>query len=321
MMLVRPVDNIIKPPLERLISKPKFTAEELAQMHQQVNGVVAHEPSVEKPMRAFPTTLRAPLQVEEPASGEASSFWTSCLGGLCIPSTAGQQPEVTLVEKQPEEAAEMISPKVKRKPVVFDLETTSPDPTPVALPDRILQNHLALQEHFGKLTLSPPPARPQMPLPSDAAMCHLSEVQYKRLAAFANSLTVDAMSGALAPTAEYEYIYVFRLDGDHIWTPEISLKIGRTSSVERRLKQWTRQCKQQVDFLDSFPTLYAPLLERLIHLELQEVNVRRTCEGCGSVHREWFTLDRDTARGRVRRCVDRWETFLHEVHASQLTAS
>ncbi|KAK5694353.1 hypothetical protein LTR17_024872 [Elasticomyces elasticus] len=48
-------------------------------------------------------------------------------------------------------------------------------------------------------------------------------------------------------------------------------------------------------------------VERLIHLELQEKQVKRQCAACGKEHREWFEMDASQAGIRgVDECVKRW---------------
>ena len=50
-----------------------------------------------------------------------------------------------------------------------------------------------------------------------------------------------------------------------------------------------------------------PRVERLIHLELQDKRVMRSCEGCSKEHREWFEVEasREGVRA-VDECVRRW---------------
>ncbi|ORY87898.1 meiotically up-regulated gene 113-domain-containing protein [Protomyces lactucae-debilis] len=313
-------EPFLAPPLERLRSTPKFTKDALAAMHEQINGRVSTPPVAEKPMRAFPATLRTPAEQEIGEAGTNASFWGACFG--CFAASPPSVETLPSVPEKPPSDDTKRAAKVARKPVVYDVQGTEMQPVapagPAALPARILQNHLDLQQHLQHLTLAPSAAQ-YIPDATDPSVAQLTPAQYKKLASYAQSLADRSEAGTLAaPSAVFEYIYVFRLDGDHHWTPQISLKIGRTSSVERRLKQWTRQCKQQVDFLDSFPTQYSSSLERLIHLELQVENVRTACDGCGTVHREWFALERDTARGRVRRSVERWQQFLQGIHRGQI---
>ncbi len=48
-------------------------------------------------------------------------------------------------------------------------------------------------------------------------------------------------------------------------------------------------------------------VERLIHLELQDQQVKRRCDVCGKEHREWFAVEASQAGIRgVDECVRRW---------------
>lgn len=101
----------------------------------------------------------------------------------------------------------------------------------------------------------------------------------------------------------------------------VLLKIGRASNVQRRMNEWSRQCDHNLSLIRYYPhPLSAPLyqlnspislaknsiapnaaiplkvpnahkVERLIHLELADMRVRRSCAACGKEHREWFEVD------------------------------
>jgi hypothetical protein len=119
----------------------------------------------------------------------------------------------------------------------------------------------------------------------------------------------------------------------------IRLKIGRTSNVQRRLNEWSRQCSHHLTLIRYYPYTpstpspspspgrvqsagngYAALesgrkvphvhrVERLIHLELGDVRVRDLgrCEECGKEHREWFEVAAEKqALKRVDECIRRW---------------
>ncbi|RHZ48610.1 uncharacterized protein CDV56_104598 [Aspergillus thermomutatus] len=120
----------------------------------------------------------------------------------------------------------------------------------------------------------------------------------------------------------------------------IRLKIGRTSNVQRRLNEWSRQCSHHLTLIRYYPytpstpspspgrlqsegnrgNSYASLepgrkvphvhrVERLIHLELGDVRVRDLgrCEECGKEHREWFEVAAEKqALKRVDECIRRW---------------
>ncbi|KAA8641853.1 hypothetical protein EYZ11_003079 [Aspergillus tanneri] len=115
----------------------------------------------------------------------------------------------------------------------------------------------------------------------------------------------------------------------------LRLKIGRTSNVQRRLNEWTRQCSHDLTLIRYYP--YTPSspqpspawhdrrsrpglergrkvrhvhrVERLIHLELADIKARNLgrCDDCGKEHREWFEVPADkTSLKRVDNCIRRW---------------
>ncbi|MCJ1469218.1 hypothetical protein MMC07_007851 [Pseudocyphellaria aurata] len=117
----------------------------------------------------------------------------------------------------------------------------------------------------------------------------------------------------------------------------ILLKIGRANNVQRRMNEWSRQCNHNLSLIRYYPhTLSAPSsqhisqinlaknsitpnaafplkvpnahkVERLIHLELADLRVRRSCAACGKEHREWFEVD-GNRKGvcKVDAVVKRW---------------
>lgn len=137
----------------------------------------------------------------------------------------------------------------------------------------------------------------------------LDEYQHKTSASHRQLVNAikDIVSSSLAQSSiagignqPKEYIYVFRLDGDYTYTPTISLKIGRTSKdVDTRLRQWYLQCRHKVDRLDEFETSYAMIVEKMLHLEFKESRILKHCQ-CGRQHKEWFEVDRDGAKTRIR---------------------
>ena len=122
----------------------------------------------------------------------------------------------------------------------------------------------------------------------------------------------------------------------------ILLKIGRASNVQRRMNEWSRQCNYNLSLIRFYPYVptssspsspsipnkpspsrrpnihlappssptkvpHAQKVERLIHLELADLRVRRDCEACGRCHQEWFEVgnSREGVRG-VDEVVKRW---------------
>ncbi|MCJ1275503.1 hypothetical protein MMC21_003306 [Puttea exsequens] len=115
--------------------------------------------------------------------------------------------------------------------------------------------------------------------------------------------------------------------------PNIILKIGRAANVQRRMNQWSRQCGYELSLLRYYPYTsislsspgssssappasapatpskvpHAHKVERLIHLELGDLRVKRGCGACGKEHREWFEVEgRRGALRRLDEVVRRW---------------
>ncbi|KAK4693448.1 hypothetical protein P7C71_g3954, partial [Lecanoromycetidae sp. Uapishka_2] len=95
---------------------------------------------------------------------------------------------------------------------------------------------------------------------------------------------------------------------------KLLLKIGRASNVQRRMNEWTRQCGYELSLLRFYPYVPTPVsrpntstapasllspqkvphahkVERLIHIELADLRVKRNCHSCGKEHREWFEVE------------------------------
>lgn len=126
----------------------------------------------------------------------------------------------------------------------------------------------------------------------------------------------------------------------------IMLKIGRANNVTRRMNEWQRQCGYSLNLVRWYPHipsagtpspqasphrntgLYPDLsrppterresgvvhkvpfvkrVERLVHLELADQQVKKQCATCGKEHREWFEVEASQEGVRaVDECVKRW---------------
>ena len=118
----------------------------------------------------------------------------------------------------------------------------------------------------------------------------------------------------------------------------IMLKIGRASNVQRRMNEWTRQCGYNLSLVRFYPYVptssrpntsttptssipqkvpHAHKVERLIHLELADQRVKRSCESCSKEHREWFEVDscREGLKN-VDDVIKRWVGWAQGVRAS-----
>jgi hypothetical protein len=60
-------------------------------------------------------------------------------------------------------------------------------------------------------------------------------------------------------------------------------------------------------------------VERLVHLELAQKQVKRQCEACGREHREWFEVKASQAGVKdVDDCVRRWVEWAERKRAAEL---
>ncbi|EME82212.1 uncharacterized protein MYCFIDRAFT_83539 [Pseudocercospora fijiensis CIRAD86] len=91
----------------------------------------------------------------------------------------------------------------------------------------------------------------------------------------------------------------------------IMLKIGRANNVTRRMNEWQRQCgytlnlRRESGIVRKVP--FVKRVERLIHLELANQQVKKQCLTCGKEHREWFEVEASQEGVKaVDQCVRRW---------------
>lgn len=79
------------------------------------------------------------------------------------------------------------------------------------------------------------------------------------------------------------------------------LKIGRSDNIERRMRQWRKQCKYvpRLVFAHAMPQHYR--IERVIHHQLHNARLREYlgCSGCGARHKEWFRVKAEYAQSLV----------------------
>ncbi|KAF5609970.1 uncharacterized protein FSUBG_3499 [Fusarium subglutinans] len=94
------------------------------------------------------------------------------------------------------------------------------------------------------------------------------------------------------------------------------LKIGSVQSpefsvpdeVERRMEEWKRQCKHNLDYkFRVFMPCAVTRIEALIHRTLHIQKKKASCpnKACRKKHKEWFRIEEDEAR----RVIDIWEQF------------
>ena len=107
------------------------------------------------------------------------------------------------------------------------------------------------------------------------------------LARHLNSLIKKELSESDAKSEGFIYIYSTKGSFGH-------LKIGRTGDVQKRLKEWERQCGHDLELaypkgeqVQRIP--HIKRLEAIIHEELRDHRLRELrCHKCGRSHKEWF---------------------------------
>ncbi|KAF3033867.1 hypothetical protein E8E12_000110 [Didymella heteroderae] len=103
------------------------------------------------------------------------------------------------------------------------------------------------------------------------------------------------------------YIYMF-WDQQHFGM----VKVGRTADREQRLKQWNSQCKITHHYhrilkdTSSSRIPHVQRIEKLLHIELGNYRKKRTCDGCGRTHIEWF----DISAEKARQVYQKWEDWI-----------
>lgn len=150
--------------------------------------------------------------------------------------------------------------------------------------------------------MTPEPANPQfMPLSPMSGSAFLTNLY--------NLITRPLKKRERTPG----YIYGFKRDG------EVHIKVGFTTkdSVEPRMDEWNRQCKQQVTVVLAEYVPHAGKMESLVHATLyhkrrREALVNGACNGgrgCGSKHREWIEVTREL----LKEVVDVWMRWFESV--------
>ncbi|KAF1346730.1 meiotically up-regulated gene 113-domain-containing protein [Delphinella strobiligena] len=119
--------------------------------------------------------------------------------------------------------------------------------------------------------------------------------------------------------------YSYTPDSSTQSKPTIKLKIGRANNVHRRMNEWTRQCGYNLSLVRWYPYVssahpsptasparmrkvrHAHRVERLIHIELASIRVKKDCGRCGREHKEWFEIEA-TEKGvkGVDEVIRRW---------------
>ncbi|KAI2484835.1 T5orf172 multi-domain protein [Pyrenophora tritici-repentis] len=90
------------------------------------------------------------------------------------------------------------------------------------------------------------------------------------------------------------------------------VKIRYTNDLATRLKAWNTDCKRKHYYHSSAEIQvempHMQRVEHLIHTELKECRLRRQCEGCGRLHREWF----QASEGHVVKVMKKWREWIQQ---------
>ncbi|KAJ8075993.1 hypothetical protein PM082_014778 [Marasmius tenuissimus] len=123
---------------------------------------------------------------------------------------------------------------------------------------------------------------------------------------------------SLSPHDTAAFIYAFCIEGENEFSDGVVFKVGRTNDIERRKKEWAIQCpSQRHTWYDPIPVLYSHRTERLVHLELAKICLRKpneTCKDCGRRHCETFELQK-------RNGEDTFKTKIFPIIIMMATAS
>ncbi|KAI4906471.1 hypothetical protein J4E90_010545 [Alternaria incomplexa] len=88
------------------------------------------------------------------------------------------------------------------------------------------------------------------------------------------------------------------------------VKIGHTKDLAKRLKSWNAKCRHQHDYHSSMESQvvmpHVHRVEQLIHTELKGCRLRRQCEGCGKLHKEWFEAN----QAHVVKVMKKWREWI-----------
>lgn len=71
------------------------------------------------------------------------------------------------------------------------------------------------------------------------------------------------------------------------------IKIGRSVNVERRMKEWKKQCKYEPHVVLEAKMHHHCRVERIVHHQLHNSRLREHpgCAGCRFQHNEWFRVN------------------------------
>lgn len=141
--------------------------------------------------------------------------------------------------------------------------------------------------------------------------CSSSFIQYQPVKTQKLSVSSALHQIAVSPLGSRDYVAGFIY---HYWDKEYFgiVKIGYTNDLDRRLKEWNKQCKHQNTYHSitesqvNMPHVHR--VEQLIHTELKEYRLRKKCDGCGTTHKEWF----QATQSHVVKVLKKWREWISQ---------
>jgi hypothetical protein len=105
-------------------------------------------------------------------------------------------------------------------------------------------------------------------------------------------MSLHAKPLSLESGSKTGFIYIYWYPGNfgHV-------KIGYSERLnpDERLKEWSKQCKHEVEGYKHFKVHHMRRVESLVHTELKDHRRTEVCPGCGKTHKEWFEVEAEFA--------------------------
>jgi hypothetical protein len=155
-----------------------------------------------------------------------------------------------------------------------------------------------------KLVFKASTAETRVRIPCSSCFILYQPVKTRKLSV-SSALHQQAISPLGSKDYDPGFIYLF-------WDEENfgMVKIGYTNDLARRLKEWNTKCKRQNSYHSSTESRvnvpHAHRIEQLIHTELKKDRFRRKCDGCGTMHKEWF----QATEAHVVKVLKKWREWI-----------
>lgn len=179
------------------------------------------------------------------------------------------------------------------------LYTTVTIPKPIRQPESTTEPKPVTKLKLG----APTPAATIQASSSSSFIPYQSEKSKKTSVFDAVYQKATAPLGVIAQKRGFVYLF---------WDKEYfgMVKIGYTKDLTKRLESWNQQCGREHIYHSSTECQveipHAHRVEQLVHAELKEYRKRRQCEGCGTMHKEWF----DAGQAHVVKVLRKWREWI-----------